>query len=378
MFAIYLATPLALFWLMDRYGVLNDTAVFAAIVVGAAYPAILNGSFGGLKTPDGWQSLWKPVDSLADAVTTWITERSERNTRRLQEWVVRHMVVDQKAMADILQLARTAPGAENIDEELKQIDKPTLLQGGAVEPFPIPLPGNLQALLETPTQRQRRATKIYIYASSIPDFERTIQSTKIINDSSFYVISPLYRSRIVIGCMVAVLLVACGLVGYVVSQPSIILAYNIWRFEKTNASAMDLSRTKSNLRELLENPTTSTTTCNGLCAALQTPGLSTDRIDSILQTLLETRSIFRDNNISLPDLLTSSLRVNSPDSRSHIHQALLFLALERDSAFLNKTLSDWNPGKGNSVTELEKMIGAWESYWHPMSDFRPSDKVRSP
>ncbi|HXM73671.1 MAG TPA: hypothetical protein VN904_00225, partial [Chthoniobacterales bacterium] len=52
-FLIYLFIPLALFWVMDRTGALNDTSLFAALLVGLAYPAILAGGFGGLKTPTG-------------------------------------------------------------------------------------------------------------------------------------------------------------------------------------------------------------------------------------------------------------------------------------------------------------------------------------
>ena len=49
MFLIYLAAPLTLFWLMDRSGAVSDTALFAAILIGASYPAVLSGSFGGLR-----------------------------------------------------------------------------------------------------------------------------------------------------------------------------------------------------------------------------------------------------------------------------------------------------------------------------------------
>ena len=47
-FAIYLAIPIALFWLMDRMNALNDTSLLAALLVGFAYPAILAGGFGRL------------------------------------------------------------------------------------------------------------------------------------------------------------------------------------------------------------------------------------------------------------------------------------------------------------------------------------------
>ena len=85
---IYLSVPIALFWLMDRYGALNDSGLFAAVLIGAAYPAILSGGFGGIKAPDGLTAIWKPIDGLADTVTTWITNRTQRNSRRFETWIV--------------------------------------------------------------------------------------------------------------------------------------------------------------------------------------------------------------------------------------------------------------------------------------------------
>ena len=48
-FGIYVFIPIALFWLMDRTSALTDTSLFAALLIGLAYPAILAGGFGGMR-----------------------------------------------------------------------------------------------------------------------------------------------------------------------------------------------------------------------------------------------------------------------------------------------------------------------------------------
>jgi hypothetical protein len=363
MFLIYLAAPLALFWLMDRSGAISDTALFAAILIGASYPAILSGSFGGLRAPEGLVEIWKPIDSLADVVTTWITRRAERDSRSLESWIVSRMVADPAAMTAILQLARAVPTSDALDADLAQIDRTTLLQNGVVEPFPNPLPPAAQAFLQTATHIEKRAKRIYLYASSMSDFEQTIWSRGIIRDKLFLLKSPLYRGRIITTAIViaALALVVTGIYG--LRKPEVCLAYDAWRLEKQNTSAIDLSRTKDHLRGYLSGKTLARCAADQLRQTLRTPGLPTDRIDAVLDVFLESRSSLASNNISLPDLLVNALRTPSADSRSHIHHALVFLAGDQDPSFSEKDLIDWNPNKGNSTTELEKKINAWTRYW---------------
>ena len=96
-------------------------------------------------------------------------------------------------MTAILQLARAAPTSDALDADLAQIDKTTLLQNGVGEPFPNPLPPAAQAFLQTATHIEKRAKRIYLYASSMSDFEQTIWSRGIIRDKLFLLKSPQYR-----------------------------------------------------------------------------------------------------------------------------------------------------------------------------------------
>src|SRR5437660_829618 len=61
-FGIYVFIPIALFWLMDRTSALTDTSLFAALLIGLAYPAILAGGFGGIRAPGGIEGVFKPIE----------------------------------------------------------------------------------------------------------------------------------------------------------------------------------------------------------------------------------------------------------------------------------------------------------------------------
>jgi hypothetical protein len=93
-FGIYLAIPIALFWLMDRMNALNDTSFFAALLVGLAYPAILAGGFGGLKASAGVQDVFKPIEAFTDSVIKSVTKATARNDRRFEDFVVARMRSD--------------------------------------------------------------------------------------------------------------------------------------------------------------------------------------------------------------------------------------------------------------------------------------------
>ena len=109
MFGIYLVTPLALFWLMDRTSALTDTSLFAALLVGLAYPAILGGGFGGLKAPSGVEGILKPVEAFTDSVIKSVNKATARNEKRFEDFVVGRMRSDRAGWPAAAHRARCHP-----------------------------------------------------------------------------------------------------------------------------------------------------------------------------------------------------------------------------------------------------------------------------
>lgn len=93
---------------------------------------------------------------------------------------------------------------------------------------------------------------------------------------------------------------------------------------------------------------------------LQRPGLPMERVDLVLQTLLESRT--QSPNRDLPRKLVRALRAGSLDARTRINDALAFRA-SSCPADIASTLKDWKPTERDSSTTLEEKIGGWNSYW---------------
>jgi hypothetical protein len=85
LFLAHAALPLALFFLLDYTSALNDTSLFAALVVAFAYQQIFAGGVQGLTMPGQTAALWKPFQSWVNYVADRITTRHKRNRDRFDD-----------------------------------------------------------------------------------------------------------------------------------------------------------------------------------------------------------------------------------------------------------------------------------------------------
>ena len=159
MFGIYLLTPLALFWLMDRVGALNDTSLLAALLVGLAYPAILAGGFGGLRAPTGLEGVFKPVEAFIDAIKKSVLEATARNQKRFEDFVVGRMRADSTIFDDLRVMAESGPiNVAALQKQLKDLESAGITDASMLQ--------------------EQKARVIYLYLSSIPDFVETLTAKK--------------------------------------------------------------------------------------------------------------------------------------------------------------------------------------------------------
>ncbi|MCW5554508.1 MAG: hypothetical protein KIS67_20410 [Verrucomicrobiae bacterium] len=343
-FAIYLAIPLGLFWLMDRMSALNDTSLFAALLVGLAYPAILAGGFGGIKAPSGLDGMLKPLEAFTDTVIKSVIKTVARYEKRFEDFIVGRMRFDKAIFDEVLGLAKSG-GSDSaaLDDQLKDLD------GAGIS--------DSSLLLE------KRARLIYLYLSAMPDFLATLTGNRKVMGKRIWN-SPIIRTRVVV-CVMIVLF--CSLIStgiYVFTRPTVAIAYHTWRIGKPNNSERDRFRARENLLPYLHDAQLGPDAYQSLARAIRSPGLPIERVDLVLQLLLQARDQQFHQDM-LCNHLVNNLRVESVDARSRIQQTLVFLAEKRDPQFKQnqKALAGWNPTNGDSVTSLEDWIGQWKAFF---------------
>ena len=343
-FAIYLLTPLALFWLMDRMSALTDTSLFAALLVGLAYPAILGGGFAGLKASSGIEGVFKPIEAFTDSIITSVNNASARNDKRFEDFVVGRMRSDSAIYEEVLALTKNSPvDVAKLETELAALDASGI--------------SDKSVLVE------KKARLIYLYLSGTPDFISVLTRKKSLMKGRRWD-SPIFRTRVVVGVMILLFAVFLGLAGYFLTRPAADVTYYGWRMTKPNNSERDRFRAREHLRNYLRDQKMGMAAYQYLARAVRSPGLAIERVDMILQLLLQARDQHNQKQLLCTELI-DNLRVDTVDARSRVHQILTFLALKADPQFkLNqKELDGWNPTKGDSVASLEEWIGRWRTFF---------------
>jgi hypothetical protein len=346
-FGIYVAIPLALFWVMDRMGAVNDTSLFAALLVGLAYPAIIAGGFGGLQAPTGVAGVLKPLDAVTDAIIKSVNKAVRRNKKRFEDFVVGRMKADTKIFDELLSLAKRSP----IDVAALEKQLNDLKNSGIADP---------SDLLE------KQARAIYLPLSGCPDFVETLTAKeKLMQGHGLK--SPIIRTRVVVSSIIVLFLALVAVGAYFLTRPSLSVAYYGWRLGKATNSEHDRFRAREKIRYYLLNPLNpqfGKETYQHLMRIVRSPGLSAERVDIILQLLLQARNEEYHKQMLCIELI-DDLRVDNVDARLRVHQTLLFLATERDPQFKDhqKELDSWNPTKGDSVPTLEEWIRRWKKFF---------------
>ena len=250
-FGIYLAIPIALFWLMDRMNALNDTSLFAALLVGLAYPAILAGGFGGLKASAGVQDVFKPIEAFTDSVIKSVTKATARNDKRFEDFVVAQMRSDRDVFDEVLGLAKSAVvDVAALEKQLADLDS-----AGTTD----------SALL-----LQKKARVIYLHLSGTPDFVGSLTKCKKLMKGRFWK-SPIFQTRVAVGLMILIFAAALSAGIYYTTRPSFSVGHDGWRLTKSNSSEADRFRARENLRRFVVDSDMGKKTYQQLARILRSP-----------------------------------------------------------------------------------------------------------
>lgn len=347
LFLAYVAVPLGLFWLLDRTGAINDTSFFAAILVGVGYERIITGGSEALQAPGEASRFWTPFLAYADSVARLVREQIARNQARLDDQLIAEIVENPEKYQALEALARSrSSDMQNLEAQLAAIDQ-TAGQRGAAD------------LLE------RKARLLYGILLAIPDSYYLLYTKKIISPHLYW-FSVKRVGKVLQSALVPVVLVVMLVFGFgYLKREGILADYYVWRLGKINTTSHDQYRARRRLLTLIDDKVIDPgEVTRSLVILLRRPGLPMERVDLVLQTMLESSTRPR-SDAELPFRLVESLRSPNVDARAHIHEVLIHLGYACKPP-INK--DDWQLPKGDATVPLEELIGKWSAYWRDCRD----------
>ncbi len=341
----YVGVPVVLYWLLDRTGAISDTSLFSAVLVGIGYERIITGGNQSVRAPGDVSSLWTPFLAYVDKIAKVVLERISQRQFVLADKIVTEITSDPNRYVELEKFAMGRSSDSNaLLVKLNEIDGLTAI--GAED------------------RLERKTRHLYGVVFSIPDIHYLLRNSNIISGKFYWMyVSCLPRVTSWVTISVFVLIALFVQVGfrYDAMCQSITTSYYVWRIGKINSTSADQYRSRRHLVALTkEQPSLLESTTNKLIYLIQRPGLPMERVDLVLQTLLESHG--RASNNSLPQKLVEALRVSSLDARTRINEVLIY----RSQSCVpgpDNTLRDWKPTDRDSSTMLEGKIDSWSQYW---------------
>jgi hypothetical protein len=342
-FTTYLVIPLILFWLLDRTGALQDTSLFAAILVGLAYPAVLAGGTS-LKPAQGVAGVVGWLNKAADSLVTKTTAYVAVEDRLFMRNVVEAMLLDPARQTAVERLAKS------------YADVPASVINGELASQPDPA---------------AKAQVAYDYATNsaygIKPLGQIVKSWKLKGVHCPH--ARAWRSCTVYASVLGAISVVVA--GLLFAGPGDDV-FRVWRIVKPGVSAADLHRNREILKQRLGVTGACAERMRGrLAAALIRPGLELGRTDEILRLLLLPRGKCGEPRFAATfELLIDALRAGSVDVRARVHHALLLLVEECGPASADvaqearlKELQAWKPLATESPIDLERKWRTWHTWW---------------
>jgi hypothetical protein len=343
LFVAYAAVPVILFWFLDRTGAISDTSLFAAVLIGVGYERIITGGSQVVQAPGEISSFWTPFVAYADKVSKVILDRGARNQRRLADKIIAEVMrrPDAYGALEALALARSAD-VEGVRKKLEELDA-------------TPKIGDADRL-------EKKTSYLYGLLLSVPDIHYLLKEKQIVSDILYW--GEIKRVPQWIGLLALVLGIVGGL--YILSNmiypdyQQVRNSYYVWRLGKANSTSVDQFRSRHALIVTMHGQQSlAATSSDELIYLVQRPGLSMERVDFILETLLESR---QESGNELPRKLVQALRAASVDARSRIHGVLTFFS-SPCAKKVDESLVAWKPMERDSPTTLEDKIARWDRYW---------------
>ena len=404
LFLMYLGVPIGLFWFLDRTGAISDTSFFAAALIGVGYERIMNGTSQTIATTTSLLQFWTPFQTYANEVQKSVLERTKRNEQRLIDGLV-SSVLKQHDRYDLLENMAVSASLNPATLRTKLADVDAAAAAApAVPPVPATpaapvtpaagagvgrITGAVAALVgaaasaDPAAARQRQLLEdktrlLFTELVKVPDAFYRMKTKGIISWRVYLLdVKGMRRLLYAVVALIPVAIVLYLVWSRVVPDLNKLRSeYYVWRLVKANATSIEQNRARSNLLALMNVKDSSIRepATQNMVQTLRQPGLPVERIDLLLQSLLESRI---DGDLNLPKQLIGSLRSASVDARARVNDVLKHLADNLCSKKFDEKDKMWKPSDGDATVSLELRIKAWSDYWTNSCKSQTSEALKA-
>jgi len=359
LFGAHVLVPLLMFWVLDYSGALNDTSLFAAVLVGIGYREIISGGVNSITMPADTARLWQPFEKWVATVTARLAVQTAARRALIEDRLQGQIAADAPRLQLLTVLALDYAG--NRTELLTRLD------GIEKEARPSQVPE--EAFTADRKRRAARELLRELQAQKPDSYGELLRDRGIVTRGDYYVY--ILDRHLKVFPFVGAAIVGAGLVVglcWFYTSESAQIRYHDSRFVKVNATNADRFRSRTFLAERLSPPAGSPlaplarASVERLIGRLGFKDLPTGIADEILRLVVNARNPSV-NAVSVPGLI-GNLRTDNPDVRGRIAQALLDLHdLDYSKTPLVDGLREWRTSGKEPVLETNTRVAQWESWW---------------
>lgn|SRR6266850_4835617 len=359
LFLAYLALPVALFWFLDYTSALQDTSLFAALVVAIGYRQVFAGGVQGITMPGQSSALWQPFEA-------WVTRTNERILTRQKQYKDRF---DERVRASLAANPQRLGEFETLTLE-RSNDPAALTQTLAPLRTDPPPPGAPARIVNVLWRDLRTSVpEDYGYLLYRRGLVSWWQYWRWLEDGRSKLISAgILVALVALGIAAALWLTSSSAEGEHWRNP--LLRYHQWRFLKLNASDRDRWRSREYLVAELRMVSADAAQAAKQTAAVLRPlirelrfrQIAQRQADEALQLVVDSHSPVV-TAAHMPELI-DCLRTQNDTVRLQIHRALLALQrAEYAGTEPDATLVKWVPAKDESTGDVDARVRQWQQWW---------------
>lgn len=362
LFAAYALVPLLLYWLLAWTGVVRDTSVVAAVVVGLGYRQVATTGVAGIKLGGQWP-VWQPFVSWANRIADRIVARHAKERaaafERLERLMSKHDNVRAQLQALATELAVENGAGPALKQALQQLEadfEASLPSASALSP---PGPLGEESLARLRARRLLKEVRTHAGDFEQALMDRAIFSKRELDDLFGRKSSWAKAGWVLAGAAVAVMLLW---VWAPWGNPSLRREFYIWRMGIANATPADQDRTHAYFVGAVGEGRGDVIL--RLVGKLEDRTTTTVYADRALPLTVEARAERADLDSLVIPALIDALRAPQADVRARVQNTLVGI---RELDYPNRPLADatrtWSPTAQDAATEIEVHRRAWLAWW---------------
>ncbi len=362
LFAFLWLTPVIVFFLLDHTGAINDTSPVAALVVALTYSAFVAGA--GTALPNQVTGLWAKLMGDPDKIQASAQARMQARIFQYARGATRDIAAKPARYNRLHVLARRlVADPQALERRLGEIDS----QYG--DDMTLATWKKTEALL-------RAISGVYVARGLTEEVHDLLRRERLIGWTTYSwfpgeTVGGLWRNLSVL--IPATLIVAIAVLS-TTDRWNFERSWLGWRLSKTNATSVDLTRTREAFIERFARSPQPALELYTLGGIIREASMTPTRVDTTIGVMTDAVRQRADRDQLMPELIVTlivSLRTANVDARNRVHSALLYLAEQKmrgapenkDATALLDGLRKWKPSESDSVTQLATRIDDWRRFF---------------